>query len=139
MAPERDLGRLLAGLDPQLQKGEWVFCEAAPGVSPDHPSPLLRFAEQEGDTVVLSRGDAVRAGLAASEPFAWITLSVRSDLAAVGLLAHVAGALAEAGIACNVVSAYHHDHLFVPLAEGQRALSRLRKLQASPGFAGLDT
>lgn len=139
MAPERDLGRLLAGLDPQLQKGEWVFCEEAPGDSPDHPSPLLRFAEQEGDTVVLSRGDAVRAGLAASEPLAWITLSVRSDLAAVGLLAQVAGALAEAGIACNVVSAYHHDHLFVPLAEGQRALSRLRKLQASPGFTGLDT
>ena len=44
-----------------------------------------------------------------------------------GLLAALAGKLAAAGIGVNVVSAYYHDHLFVPAGEAERALALLRQ------------
>ena len=47
----------------------------------------------------------------------------------VGLTAAVAVALADAGIACNVVAAVHHDHLFVPVESADAALAALRALQ----------
>ena len=59
---------------------------------------------------------------------AWITLDVNSDLHAVGLLAVVTRALADAGISCNVVSAVCHDHLFVPADRGAEAVAVLEAL-----------
>jgi hypothetical protein len=47
----------------------------------------------------------------------------------VGLTAVVSSALAEAGIACNVVAATRHDHLFVPIDRAADALAILRRLQ----------
>jgi hypothetical protein len=61
---------------------------------------------------------------------AWITLSVYSDLHAVGLTAAVAAALASEGISCNVVAALRHDHLFVPVDRADDALTVLERLQA---------
>ena len=49
-------------------------------------------------------------------------LQVHSALDGVGLTAAVAGALAAAGIACNVIAAFHHDHLFVPAARAGAVL-----------------
>jgi hypothetical protein len=40
----------------------------------------------------------------------------------------VSGALAGAGIACNVVAGYHHDHLFVPWERREEALAILQRL-----------
>jgi hypothetical protein len=48
----------------------------------------------------------------------------------VGLTATVATALAEAGIACNVVAGFHHDHLFVPWERREDALAILSDLSA---------
>ena len=62
---------------------------------------------------------------------AWITLNVHSALEAVGLTAAVSRALTEAGISCNVVAAYYHDHLFVPAEQGERALKILQDLARS--------
>jgi len=36
--------------------------------------------------------------------------------------------LTEANISCNVVAAYYHDHIFVPIKDGTRALQVLNKL-----------
>lgn len=60
-----------------------------------------------------------------------MTLGVHSDLAAVGLTAAVASALVVAGIACNVIAAAHHDHLFVSLDAADAALAVLNALQQS--------
>jgi hypothetical protein len=49
---------------------------------------------------------------------ACLTLRVHSALDGVGLTAAVASALAEIGIPCNMVAAFHHDHAFVPEATG---------------------
>ena len=62
--------------------------------------------------------------------FARITLMVHSDLGGVGLTAAVSGALANAGIACNMVAAFHHDHAFVPAARGENAIRVLYALAA---------
>ncbi|WP_367300361.1 ACT domain-containing protein [Hafnia alvei] len=37
--------------------------------------------------------------------------------------------LAQAGISANVVAAYYHDHIFIPAADAQRALTVLTQLQ----------
>ena len=57
-----------------------------------------------------------------------VTLGVFSALDGVGLTAAVAGALAERGIACNVVAALRHDHAFVPEARAEEAVEALRAL-----------
>jgi hypothetical protein len=46
--------------------------------------------------------------------WAMITLTVHSDLAAIGFLAAITRKLADGGISVNPVSAFYHDHLFVP-------------------------
>ncbi|MGB0905691.1 MAG: ACT domain-containing protein [Mangrovicoccus sp.] len=37
-------------------------------------------------------------------------------------------ALADAGLPCNVVAAYHHDHIFVPYDQAQKAVAALQAL-----------
>jgi len=62
--------------------------------------------------------------------FGKITLEVHSALEGVGLTAAVSTALADAGIACNVIAAFHHDHLFVPWERREEALGVLEKLSS---------
>jgi hypothetical protein len=126
--PVSDLPTLLRSLRPVLHPGTFAFCVLPPGR--DVPA-LMTIREAEGVTAVLAESDAAALGLAPVFRAAWITLTVHSDLAAVGLTAAVAAALAGEGIACNVVAGVHHDHLFVPFERGQDALAVLTKLAAS--------
>lgn len=129
MRTERDLNHLLASLDPQLQPGEWAFCQLAAGEDPNPLNPALVFREREGITVLIPHSEAARAGRDCNYPCRWITLGANSDLDAVGLLAAVTGRIAAAGISCNVVSAYHHDHLLVPVAAAEKVMVLLTELQ----------
>ncbi len=61
---------------------------------------------------------------------AMITLKVRSRLDTVGLTAVVSSLLANAGISCNVVAGYFHDHLFVPVERAGEALELLGRLSS---------
>jgi hypothetical protein len=103
---------------PQLDPRAWYF-EVVHGTPPADAFAVIR--EEEGVTAIIA-GD--RAGM----PFARITLTVHSALEGVGLTAAVSGALAKAGIACNVVAGYHHDHLFVPWERRDEALGVLQRL-----------
>jgi uncharacterized protein len=40
----------------------------------------------------------------------------------------VASELAQAGLSCNVVAGYHHDHLFVPYDRAPSAVAVLEAL-----------
>jgi len=91
----------------------------------------MAFHEQEGITAIVEKTLADRLGLSSTFPSAWITLTVHSSLAAVGLTGAVAQALARNAISCNVVAAYYHDHLFVHEDAGQRAMEVLRDLSAT--------
>lgn len=115
-APVGDLAGMLAGMAPLLDGRRWAYV-VVDGAAPDEAFAIFR--EEEGTTAVLPdpAGD-----------FARITLMVHSALDGVGLTAAVAGALAERGIACNVVAGFHHDHLFVPWARGEEAVRALAAL-----------
>ncbi|MBC6462342.1 ACT domain-containing protein [Actinomadura sp. HBU206391] len=129
MSGQTDLGRLLAGLDPQLHEGEYVFVTLPDAASaPPGLDPVLSFQEDEGRTLILPRGQADDAGLAGLFPSAWITLRIHSSLEAVGMMAAVATALARAGISCNAVAAYYHDHVFVQHDRAREAVGLLRDL-----------
>jgi uncharacterized protein len=126
-----DLKGMLAGLEPTLNAGVWVYvvCDGALPVPLADVVGLVR--EDEGVTLILAADVAEAAGLPVLFRAAWITLTVHSDLAGVGLTAAFAGALAEAGISCNVVAGAYHDHLFVAEADAGRAMAALRALQVA--------
>lgn len=134
MSGETDLDRLLAGMDPELRPGVYVFATLAPGVpAPDGLTPVMQFREAEGTTLVVERDAAAAAGIEAAFPARMITLRVHSSLEAVGFLARITTSLAEAGISVNPVSAFHHDHLFVPADRAGEALALLRGLARAAG------
>jgi len=125
MHGERNLERLLASLEPVQRPGTFVFAvveDAAP-VGAVVPDATVR--EEEGLTVVLRREEADRLGVAYDHVGAWITLRVHSALDAVGLTAAVSAALAGAGLSCNVIAGYHHDHLLVPADRAHEAITVL--------------
>lgn len=131
MTGETNLQKLLENLNPELNLGEFVYCLVESKERAASLAPLCFFDEKEGVTVILPQADADKAGLSYPTVCAWITLTVHSSLEAVGLTAAVSHALADAQISCNVVAAFHHDHLFVPVTDAARAMEVLRKMVAS--------
>lgn len=127
MAGERDLQKLLSGMRPELNPGRYVFTTVEGGV-PSGVTPVVTVAEPEGLTVVARQEEADAAGMAYDYVAGWITLRVHSALEAVGLTAAVSQELADAGLSCNVVAGFHHDHLFVPAEDADRAVSVLEDL-----------
>lgn len=123
-----DLSRLLAALAPQLHDGVYALCQLGPEMDALARHAVVTVREAEGVTVVVPEARALRAGAKILFRAAWVTLDVHSDLHAVGLTAAVATALAEAGIACNVVAGACHNHLFVPVEQAQHALAALQRL-----------
>lgn len=130
MAGETSLATLLRSMSPQLNAGEYVFCTLR-GQLPAGLEIIGSFREQEGLTVILERSHAEQAGFGFDYVAAWITLNVHSALEAVGLTAAFATALGQAGISCNVIAGYYHDHLFVGQADADRAMQVLRDLAAN--------
>jgi len=112
-------------IQPDLSADPYVF---AAGEPPPGVSPFAVVREDEGVTVILTRADADRAGLAYDYVAARITLRVGSALTDVGLTALFSQILADAGISCNVIAGLAHDHLFVDWDQATRALALLREL-----------
>ena len=129
MAAERDLTALLQNIKPELRPGTFVFCTlTANEIIPAALDPLLTFREQEGMTLVIPREEAEAAGLRYAFVSRLITLTVHSSLDAIGFLAAITARLAAAGISVNAVSAFHHDHLFVPADRADEAMLVLQEM-----------
>lgn len=121
-----DLETLLREMRPDLRPGDYVYCNVpAEDAGWLSLKPLGFFREDEGLTLIMDKADADRVGLAYGPVMRCITLTVHSALEAVGLTAAVAVALTRHGISANVVAAYHHDHIFVPADDAERALAAL--------------
>ncbi|MFE5829151.1 ACT domain-containing protein [Streptomyces sp. NPDC056488] len=135
MNAERDPTRLLAGLRPELDPGRYVFT-TVDGPAPAGLAPVVTVAEPEGLTLVVRQEEADAASLGYDYVAGRITLRVHSALDAVGLTAAVARELADAGLSCNVVAGFHHDHLFVEHARAEEALDLLTRLAERSGGRG---
>jgi hypothetical protein len=127
--PISDLDKLLASMHPELNEGVYVFASVPAETDFKALAPVATFCEKEGLTLVVEEQTAKRAGLDVLFRAAWITLTVHSDLQAVGLTAAFAKALGEAGISCNVIAAAYHDHIFVPVESATNAMTQLALLQ----------
>jgi len=126
MGGERNLSRLLETLSPVQRPGRFVFTPVRQPV-PDL-DVIAMVQEPEGTTIVVGQDAADSHGLTYDFVAAMITLEVESALDAVGLTAAVTSSLAGAGISCNVIAGYHHDHLFVPFDRVDEALTVLQNL-----------
>ncbi|TIV53178.1 ACT domain-containing protein [Mesorhizobium sp.] len=134
MNGETDLQKLLASMTPWLDPEVYVFVTLPPGaVLPEGEEPVMRFIEREGTTLILAESQAKAAGLAETFRCRMITLDVHSSLEAVGFLAAITTRLAAAGMGVNPVSAFYHDHMFVPAERAEEALAILRALAAESG------
>lgn len=125
-----DAREMVAGMTPDLKPGRYVFC-AADDRDWAALQPLAMFREAEGVSLILALDTARAAGFPVEAPMALITLEIYSALDGVGLTAAVARALAQAGIACNMVAALNHDHVFVPAERAEEAVRVLLDLQAA--------
>ncbi len=97
---------------------------------PDALRPVATFEEAEGTSVIAPLDELDALGLDPAGSWALITLGFESRLDGIGLTAKVSRALADEKIPCNVVAAFHHDHLFVPWNRRAKALSILKETQA---------
>ncbi|WP_448096672.1 ACT domain-containing protein [Luteibacter yeojuensis] len=122
-----DLRALLAALDPEIDPVPKRFLHVSHEKARTRlADALMMFREAEGTTLIVdvdgddSQGDRLL--------WARITLRVQSSLTAVGMMAAVSAALARRGIPCNPVSAFLHDHIFVPWDRRDDALDALSHL-----------
>jgi len=132
MNGETNLATLLASMKPRLNEGQYVFCSLNDNSATiDSGEILCSFRENEGLTIILKKETAEKLGLEYHFIASWITLSVHSSLAAVGLTAAFSKALADKGISCNIVSAFYHDHLFVRVDDTDKVMQTLRRLSVT--------
>ena len=131
MNGETDPIKLLQHMKPERNPGKYVFCLVDSYEQAAALQPVCIFQEMEGITVILPKEQADAMSLSYSMVCVWITLTIHSSLEAVGLTAAVSRALTEANISCNVVAAYYHDHIFVPIADADRAMNVLPALTDS--------
>ena len=131
MSGETDLSELLKNMKPELNAGEYVYCLADSKEQVVALDPLCYFLEKEGVTMILPKEKADSLSIPYATTCAWITLTGHSSLEAVGLTAAVSKALTEANISCNIVAAFYHDHIFVPISDAPRAMDALFALTKS--------
>lgn len=128
MSGETNLDNLLQSMQPILCQGEYVFCSVShQDKNLSNLDPICLFKENEGWTLILKREQADSAKLPYTLVFSMITLSIHSSLEAVGFLAAITSKLAEHNISVNPISAYYHDHLFVPVPRTQEVMNLLQE------------
>ena len=127
----RTAHQMISGMTPVLQPGVFVFITTDDPalVASLSPKAISTFREQEGMSLLISVALAKESLLNTDYPMRCITLNVFSSLEGVGLTAAVSSALGDSGIACNMVAAFHHDHVFLPAEMCDRAMEVLLSLQ----------
>jgi hypothetical protein len=125
---ESDLNKLIKGLSPKLNDGEYVFTSIKNIELLNTSEVICTLKEKEGLTLILERSRADQLGLKYNFIASWITLEVHSSLNAVGLTSLVTTELADNAISCNVIAGYYHDHIFVSTKDSLKTLEILNYL-----------
>ena len=126
--PDLNIFSLIKNMQPQLHEGTYVFCTVPEIGIEILQNCIMIFKEEEGFTLILDKQYADKVAIQDQYVAAWITLKVNSSLEATGFTAAFSVALSDKGISCNVVAAYHHDHIFVALNDGEKAMNALKNL-----------
>jgi uncharacterized protein len=123
---------MIAGMTPTLKPGVFVFITTGDTslIKSLSFQAISTFKEEEGMSLLVSIEAAEKLKLDVAHPMRCITLNVYSSLEGVGLTAAVSAALGDAGIPCNMVAAFHHDHVFVPADKCLKAMEVLARLQS---------
>ncbi|MFK7948807.1 MAG: ACT domain-containing protein [Saprospiraceae bacterium] len=131
MIGETNLQKLIQTMNPVLNDGKYVFCTVTELGNIPLTEVVGMFREQEGMTLFLPQHIADKYAISYDFVMAWITLNVHSSLEAVGLTAAFATALGAENISCNVVAGFYHDHIFVDVNDGLRAIEVLEQMKNS--------
>lgn len=131
---ETNLKELLKSMKPRLNEGEYVFCTLSEDFKEDLPKVICTFNEQEGLSIILKKEEADNLNLNYHSILSWITLTIHSSLDAIGLTAAFSMALSNAGISCNVVAAFFHDHIFIAKKDTVHAMNVLDSLSKKYQF-----
>lgn len=131
--PEKNLQVLLSSIKPRLRDEQFVFCSVLEREFKKLPiSPICIFHEDEGVSLIVAKSDADSASLKYDGTWSLITCEVNSDLNAVGFIAAMSKMISDAGISVNTVSAFHHDHLFVPTDRVEEVMLLLQEPPQKP-------
>lgn len=122
---------MISGMTPTVRPGTYVFISTTdPTVVASLTSQAIStFEEDEGMSMLIPLDLAKKSGFSVDQPMSCITLNVYSSLEGVGLTSAVSTALGDQSIPCNMVAAFHHDHVFVPSEMCDRAMDVLTSLQ----------
>lgn len=134
MSGQTHLKKLIAGMKPVLNTGEYIISTLKTVKNIQRKDILCEFKETEGTTVVMERQKADAYNLPYTYIASWITLSIHSSLEAVGLTAIISTLLAKNNISCNIMAGYYHDHLFVDCKDGQKTIQILTELSKNGSF-----
>ena len=127
MPGETDLDAILGALTVSVRPGTFVYVGAES--APDLEDVEAMVREREGAGYVLAASVADRLRVDPEPSFAWLTIDVETSLEGVGLTAVLSTALADAGIACNVIAGLRHAHLLVPADRVDDAMDALTALR----------
>lgn len=133
MEANLDLKSTLDNLNVHCDNIEYAFSTIKDDAELEKEDVLGTFKEKEGLSVIAKKRYLESNKLPYHGVFAKLNIGISTSLELVGLTAVLSNLLAQENIPTNVVSAYYHDHIFVPYALKDKAINTLGQLRTKHG------
>lgn len=134
MAGQTNLAAMLETLTVSVRPEQFVVITLPASIPPPtvgHGVAAV-IAESEGPTVIATAERASEENWPHDFVASWLTLDVHSALESVGLTATFSRQLGRAGIPCNVIAGFFHDHILVPHEMTDAAVDVIEALAQPP-------